>query len=374
MKVLDLYSGAGGLSFGFEMTNAFEVVGGIDIYPPALESFYKNHSCSTFIESKYSKPTDLSCKNIRHEIAKDFKGVDVIVGGPPCQGFSVAGKRLDDYLEDPRNHQVFYFYDLVEKIKPIAFVMENVRGIGHTGQSTKFDILSQLQEKFNKIGYTSSFKVLKSEDFFVPQKRRRMFLVGVLEGAQNFKFPTPQTNTHENLFDKKSIVTVREAIDDLPYPNNGQFIKYQSQANCWYQKLMREASEGVTSHFITRHGDEFIERIKAQKIGKPLFSTWNHSWVKLDPNSIAPTIKENHRAPGIHYERPMSISTRECARLQSMPDRFYLTGTKSQSLVQVGNAVPPLLGAAVATSLATTLGINSINRFGVEHHGVLNAI
>ncbi|MDC1249475.1 DNA cytosine methyltransferase, partial [Planktomarina sp.] len=149
MKVLDLYCGAGGLSFGFEMTDAFEVVAGIDNYLPALNSFYKNHICSPYFKNKYSTPTDLSSISVRKEISKDFKNIDVIVGGPPCQGFSAAGKRLDDYLNDPRNHQVFNFFDIVDRLRPQAFVMENVRGIGHTGQSSKFDVLTQLQEKFN---------------------------------------------------------------------------------------------------------------------------------------------------------------------------------------------------------------------------------
>ena len=365
MKVLDLYCGAGGLSFGFEMTKAFEIVAGIDNYLPALNSFYRNHKCAPELQKKYSVPTDLSDPVIREEIGKDFHGVEVVVGGPPCQGFSVAGKRLDDYLNDPRNHQVFNFYDIVDRLRPLAFVMENVRGIGHTGQSKKFDILSQLQHRFFELGYESSFKVLHSEDFWVPQKRRRMFLVGTRKHDKRFTFPVPQCSADNTLFEKSGIVTVRDAISDLPYPNDGTLVHYDVETFHWYQNLMREKSVGVTAHFATKHGEDFVEKIKAQEIGKPLFSTWNHSWVKLNPDSIAPTIKENHRAPGIHYERPMSISTRECARLQSMPDRFQLTGSKSQSLIQVGNAVPPLLGAAVATNLAKLFGINRVNEFGV---------
>jgi DNA (cytosine-5)-methyltransferase 1 len=366
LKVLDLYCGAGGLGFGFELTEAFQVVGGIDIYQPALNSFYLNHKCDSKIEEKYSKPTNLSDQNLRKQVIKDFNDCEIVIGGPPCQGFSVAGKRLDDYLLDERNHQVFNFLDIVSGIKPKAFVMENVRGITTTGQKDKNSILNQLLNRFKKIGYNCNWKVMSAEEFYVPQKRRRMVLVGTLEGIKEFKFPTPQCGNTEDLFGKlKPYTTVKNAISDLPYPNNGDAINYKNQTDFWYQDLMREGSIEVQAHSITKHSEEFTERLKSQKLGDKLYPNWNHSWVKFHPDFVAPTIKENHRAPGVHYERPMCISPRECARLQSMPDRFMLTGTKTERLIQVGNAVPPLLASAVATSLAESLGVNCPNPFGV---------
>lgn len=368
-KVLDLYCGAGGLGYGFEMTGAYEVLGGIDIYQPALDSFYQNHSCDESIISKYSKPTNLSCNDTRKEVIRDFSKAEIVVGGPPCQGFSVAGKRLDDFLDDERNHQVFNYLDIIENIKPKAFVMENVRGITTTGQKDKFSILAQLIDRFHSLGYKTKWKILNAEDFYVPQRRRRMFLVGIIKQLDDFNFPEPQCSDTLDLFEKKSeFVTVKQAIEDLPYPNDGSFEVYSSEGNDWFQRLMRDGTKGVQAHFITNHKAEFIKRLEAQKIGDNLYPKWNHSWVKLNPNSLAPTIKENHRAPAVHYSRPMCISPRECARLQAMPDRFILSGNKTQCLIQVGNAVPPMLSAAIATSLAEPLGVKISNRYGVEKY------
>lgn len=368
IKILDLYCGAGGLGKGFEMTDAFKIVGGIDIFQPALNSFYKNHNTHPQIEKKYSAPTNLSLQEVKSSVIEDFKSVDIVVGGPPCQGFSVAGKRLESYLSDERNLQVRNFFDIIDGIRPQMFVMENVSGIVTTGQTQRSELLDQLSEKYWEIGYKTAWRVLHAEDFFVPQKRRRMFYVGWRESNSEFIFPVPQCSNDDELFARCTFTTVAEAIADLPCPNDGSFVEYNARATNWYQELMRENSDGIQAHFETRHSDEMIQKIKNVGIGQRLYPKFNHSWRKFDPNLPAPTIKENHRAPGLHYSRPSSISTRECARLQSMPDSFNLLGTKSQSLVQVGNAVPPLLSAAVATSCADTLRVNKLNRYGVEKY------
>jgi len=366
LTVLDLYCGAGGLGFGFELTGAFTVVGGIDIYPPALASFYLNHSCSQEVQAAHARPTDLSEVTVRRSVVSRFRGVDVVVGGPPCQGFSVAGKRLDDFLEDSRNHQVFNYLDIISGLRPKAFVMENVRGITTTGQRDKNSILNQLIARFQRMGYSVEWRVLNAEEYFVPQKRRRMFMVGTRQDQGRFFFPTPQCSDAEGLFGgKHRYTTVRQAIGDLPEPNDGSSQDYKVQPEGWYQRFMRENSAGVQAHSATRHSTEFIARLRSQALGARLYPNWNHSWVKFHPDSVAPTIKENHRAPGVHYSRPMCISPRECARLQSMPDRFVVSGTKTQRLIQIGNAVPPLLASAVATSVCSALSVSCPVPFGV---------
>ena len=369
LKLLDLYCGAGGLSFGFEMTEAYQTAGGIDIYQPALDSFYRNHRCSKTVVEKYSSPTNLSDDVVRKQVIADFRDVDVVVGGPPCQGFSVAGRRLEDYLEDERNHQVFNYLDVVAGIRPKAFVMENVRGITSTGQKDKNSILNQLISRFEGLGYKCKWKVMSAEGYFVPQKRRRMVMVGIRTKYRDFNFPAALCGDSSDLFGKHHpFVTVRQAIGDLPEPNDGSTLEYDEDAACWYQRLMRSDSTHVQGHSQTKHSEKFVEKLRAQALGTKLYPNFNHSWVKFHPDSVAPTIKENHRAPGVHYERPMCISPRECARLQSMPDRFVLAGNKTQRLIQVGNAVPPLLAAAVATALAEALGVKGLNKFGVAKY------
>jgi DNA (cytosine-5)-methyltransferase 1 len=264
-------------------------------------------------------------------------------------------------MADERNHQVFNFVDIVKGIMPKAFVMENVRGITQTGQKDKNSIINQLIGKFSKLGYKAVWRVLSADEYGVPQKRRRLFLVGVRKELKHFEFPLPTHSDKEDLFiNLKPLVTVREAIDDLPSPNNGSLLSYDKKISSNYQKLMRLNSEGVDAHSITKHSPEFVEKLKAQGLGEKLYPKWNHSWVKFHPDKVAPTIKENHRAPGVHYERPMCISPRECARLQSMPDRFFLLGNKTERLVQVGNAVPPFLAAAVARSIAEAMSDEGI--------------
>jgi DNA (cytosine-5)-methyltransferase 1 len=292
--------------------------------------------------------------------------VDIVVGGPPCQGFSVAGRRLEDYLQDERNHQVFNFLDIVEGISPKAFVMENVRGITTTGQKDGYSILNQLINRIQHMGYKAKWQVLNAENYYVPQRRRRMFLVGVRNELGNFEFPYAQCGENSDLFSiKRKFTTVREALDDLPYPNDGSFLIYDKTPKGWFQRLMRTNATGVDGHSTTKHSPEFIVKLAEQKLGSKLYPNWNHSWVKFDPDEIAPTIKENHRAPGVHYERPMCISPRECARLQAMPDSFTLAGNKTQRLIQVGNAVPPLLAAAVATELGNALGVRVDSPYGI---------
>jgi DNA (cytosine-5)-methyltransferase 1 len=146
-------------------------------------------------------------------------------------------------------------------------------------------------------------------------------------------------------------VTVREALEDLGEPVAAEPQPHGSAARSEFARLMRDGATALHDHVPTRHRADMIERMKAQAPGTPLYETWAHAWHRLDPDKPSPTVKENHNAPFVHPWQPRVTTPRECARLQSFPDRFTFIGPKSRKLVQVGNAVPPLLGMAVGRAV-----------------------
>ncbi|ACU58142.1 DNA cytosine methyltransferase [Chitinophaga pinensis] len=349
IKVLDLYCGYGGLSMGFEFTKAFEVVGGIDFYDWAVKTFYYNHPQLNKLKV-INKPCDMT--NLEtSEVLKDIGGKpDIIVGGPPCQGFSFAGKRLDEYMHDKRNEQVFHFLRFIKEIKPKAFLMENVAGIRVTGQQKKGQLIDYLIEEYEKMGYATSWQVVNSADYRVPQNRKRFMLVGVLKGKK-FIFPEAPIQDN-NLFGGEERLTVYDALSDLPSPNHEEPQLHTIQPLTPLQKFLRNETDTIANHLVTVHGEEMIERLKKQENGTRLYPNWNHSWYKLDPKRPSPAVKENHRAPFVHFREPRATSPRECARLQTVPDSYVFLGTKTAQLIMIGNAVPAILSAHVATEIA----------------------
>lgn len=349
IKVLDLYCGFGGLSLGFEMTEVFEVVGGIDFFPWAVKTFYHNHP---HINAKLiSQPCDMT--NLKTvDVINDIGGKpDLIIGGPPCQGFSVAGKRKADFLEDPRNQQVFQYLRFIKEIKPKAFLMENVAGIKSTGQEKQNQLIDYLIELYEEMGYNISWAILNASDFRVPQNRKRFMMVGVLKGKK-FHFPEPPI-AEKTLFNNGEVKnTVMDALSDLPSPELDEPQSHLFPPNSPLQKYLRKNSEKIYNHSMTFHSPEMVEKLKKQGQGTRLYPNWNHSWYKLDPTKPSPAVKENHRAPFVHFAEPRATSPRECARLQTVPDSYIFLGTKSAQLVLIGNAVPAILAAHVATEIS----------------------
>lgn len=349
IKVLDLYCGYGGLSMGFEYTKAFEVIGGIDNYDWAVKTFYHNHPNLSKLK-RITSPCDMSTLTTDEVLADLGEKPDLIVGGPPCQGFSFAGKRLEEFMHDKRNEQVFHFLRFVKEIRPKAFLMENVAGIRVTGQKKKGQLIDHLIEEYEKLGYTTNWQILNSADYRVPQKRRRFMLVGVLKGA---KFMFPEAPIQEStLFGGEEMQTVRDALSDLPSPVKKEPQLHTKKPTTPLQKFLRNGAETIANHSMTIHGDEMVKRLKEQKVGTRLYPNWNHSWHRLDPDKPSPAVKENHRAPFVHFSEPRATSPRECARLQTVPDSYVFLGTKTAQLIMIGNAVPAILSAHVATEIA----------------------
>ena len=381
MNVLDLFGGCGGLSHGFVKCGCNIVC--CNEYEAAIAGTYKLNNPDTRVIVD-----DITKRTTKDQIYTSFGGstkCDIVCGGPPCVAYSMAGKRDP---RDPRGQLFKDYREVVQHLKPRCFVMENVKGIlsikhdrdnltptervtsdeyyalenekiaiqqkklslgrgGGSGTLTAEEVnrLVELQkilnrkkkgmnairqpvheqivEKFSRIGYTVTFKLMNSADYGVPQRRERVIFVGIMDPdiAKKYAFPEP---THADKW-----VSVKTAIDDLKdLPEDKGF-----------------------SHLYTRHSDEMRERIGKTPIGKSLNPKYSEAFYRCPPDQPSTTVKENHGGVFLHYEKDRVMTPRELARLQSFPDSFKFSGTKSNILKQLGNAVPCGLSAAVAKSV-----------------------
>ena len=338
INVLDLFCGCGGLSYGFESAG-YQIVLGIDNDKKALETFELNHNEAKSI-----------CGDITQIHAEDInrvtggKPIDVIIGGPPCQGMSLSGPRKFD---DPRNKLYLSYIRLVEEIKPKAFVIENVPGLVSLFEG---QIKDSIIERLSGLGYTVKYKILCAADYGVPQSRHRVVFVGLKD--KEFDYPEPQANQ----------VTCGMALGDLPPLVDAlgeEEQEYVTVPQNTYQQLMREKSDCVRNHIAAAHSEKVQNIISLVPDGgnyKDLPEEFRNTrnfhvaWTRFNSKKPAPTIDTGHRHH-FHYKYNRVPTVRECARLQSFPDDFIFLGNKTQQFRQVGNAVPPLLARAIAAKL-----------------------
>lgn len=335
-RVLDLFCGCGGLSLGFEMAG-FDVVLAIDNWEDALVTYRQNHRHSIALNG------DLMTLDPR-DVEKEYglHNISVIIGGPPCQGFSVAGKRI---IDDDRNKLYKSFVRFVEHFKPKAFVMENVPNILSIGGGA---IKDAIVKDFSELGYKVVYRVLTASDYGVPQNRRRAIFVGLRD--KTFDYPIPNA---------KEKVTTEEALSDLPENSVTDGEAYPKPALSVYQKMMRLHTDKLYNHQITIHTPE-TQRIIAmvpdggnyKSLPEELWSLRkvHIAWTRMDSKKSCFTIDTGHRHH-FHYKYNRIPTVRESARIQSFPDSFVFCGTKTSQYKQVGNAVPPLMAKAIAEML-----------------------
>ncbi len=337
-NVLDLFCGCGGLSYGFESAG-YNIVLGIDNDKKALETFEINHKGA---KSICGDITVIHSSDIAAVIGNEK--IDVIIGGPPCQGMSFSGPRKFD---DPRNKLYLSYIRLVKEINPQAFVIENVPGlVSLFGGQIKDNIIKRLTD----LGYTVCYRILCSADYGVPQSRRRVVFVGLRD--KSFEFPIPQ----------KEQISCEMALSDLPALENelgSEEQDYKTSVNNKYQQLMRAHSTVVKNHIAAAHSKKVQDIIALVPDGgnykdlpEPYRSSRNFhvAWTRFNSKKPAPTIDTGHRHH-FHYKFNRVPTVRECARLQSFPDDFVFLGNKTQQFRQVGNAVPPLMAQAIAEKL-----------------------
>lgn len=344
MKIgLDIFSGAGGLSLGAEMAG-IEVRFAVEKDPSAAATFRFNHQGATVF-----------CEDIQNLDPVEIIGKDnelfIIMGGPPCQGFSLSNTMTRN-MENPNNLLFKEFVRFVDKLQPKWVLFENVYGLTNIEKgATENAIL----KSFEAIGYKVKEKVLWASDFGVPQKRNRFFIVGNRCGV-DFEFPEPQGTN----------ITVEEAIGDLPDLQNGDMFeslsyKLPKKDASEYAKMMRAKSRKAKQNFVSRNNDLVIERYKYigqgenwQAIPEFLMKNYTdksrcHSGIYKRLRSDAPSVViSNYRKMMlIHPTQDRGLSVREAARIQSFPDIFIFQGPLMRIQQQIGNAVPPLLAKAV---------------------------
>lgn len=339
INAIDLFCGCGGLSYGFESAGV-NILLGIDNDATALKAFENNHKNAKSICGDITKTTLEDIKKLIGD-----KNIDLIIGGPPCQGMSLSGPRKFD---DPRNKLYLSYIRLVEEIKPKAFVIENVPGLVGL---FKGQIKDSIIERLTALGYNVQYKILCSADYGVPQSRRRVVFIGLKDKSFNF----------DNIR-LEDTVTCEMALSDLPplVDTLGEDpAKYETKPKNNYQKLMRKKSKQVRNHIAASHSDKVKKIISLVPDGgnyKDLPEEYRNSrnfhvaWTRFRSDKPAPTIDTGHRHH-FHYKYNRVPTVRECARLQSFPDDFIFEGNKTQQFRQVGNAVPPLMAQAIAEAL-----------------------
>ena len=344
-NVLDLFSGAGGFSSGLDKVRNIRTVVAVDFDKYATETFKKN------FPNAYVITGDLTNQDVKKEVIKvsKKKRVNMIVGGPPCQGFSLKGKNLG--LDDPRNFLFLEYFDLVKEIEPEVFVIENVKNILNSENGYFID---QIVEKFSSIDYIINFDVLNAKDFGVPESRERAIIIG----SKTRSIDLPVGNSKP--------VTVRDAISDLAYLESGEGSfesEYINPATSLYQKKLR--GKKLYNHIATNHSKVALEKLAMippegdktslpkELHGKQKFAT---TWSRLQWDTFSPTIDTRFDTPSngrnSHPFLNRSITPREAARIQSFDDDFIFYGPKSSVCKQIGNAVPPLLSKAIGQAIS----------------------
>lgn len=380
-KSLDLFSGCGGLSSGLSWSRGdhdsrIEVVAAIDNWEVACDTFARNLGIQPIVSGV--------TENVVKEVLNRTGNVDLIVGGPPCQGFSTVGKRA---LDDPRNELINTFFTAIELAKPRAFLMENVTGF------TSFQngaLMREVMNRASELGYTISARIVLTSLHGIPQRRRRFILVGVQGGL--YHFPQVDHNLQsvpstQLAFDKTLEVpeerhadglerwSFDQATSDLPPLRAGETaLDYSSRPKNELQKWYREHSSGLTLHTAASHSDRFVKMMSYIPVGRSALhkdvaslmpkelrptSGFANSYARIDGSLPAPTITRNFTTPSsancIHPHQDRALTLREGARCQTFPDRFEFLGSNEEIRLQIGNAVPPLLARELGKPLLRSM-------------------
>ncbi len=381
MQIFDLFCGTGGFSDGFTKSrNAdYEAVFGIDVLPTSVETFRLNNPNALGLCEDIRT---VRCSDISEQLRVRRGQLALIIGGPPCQGFSSIRPFRSSTEDDPRNSLFEQFANFVNWFRPRGLVMENVVGLAtHRNGET----IEQIEECFADLGYDCEWRILNTATFGVPQRRERLILVGFQRGAR-VVFPEPthrndgSTIGHKNkrkmllaeeddLFAVTRLapaVTVNDAIGDLPAISSGETATaYDRPTFTDYQQERRNDSAHLDLHSSTAHSPKMLEIIRHS--GKNIKSIPSHlissgfssSYSRLDGDMTSVTITVNFVHPAsnrcIHPFCDRALTPREGARIQSFDDDFRFAGNRSQIVKQIGNAVPPLLGRALGEALAPVL-------------------
>ncbi len=390
----DLFCGAGGLSFGFQEAG-FHIAFANDINEEYANTYRRNHEETNFFRESIE---DLTTAEVFRTTGLKKTDLDLLIGGPPCQGFSINAPKRS--LEDDRNHLFREYGRLVlEGLRPKVIVMENVPGmVSLDGGNFIRDIYSL----FESAGYRMSHKILCAAHYGIPQERWRLFFIGTILKNVEITFPPPthyapvRANftggrdltwlpliqngvSRPNLFGRvlKPFTTVRDAIGDLPALNVGEGaddIEYGCRALTPYQRLMRLGSKRLYNHIAGALSKQNLERLKhigpggswrdiphdllPKGMKRARRSDHTRRYGRIDPDGLSGTVLtkcDPHWGSFFHWEQDRALTVREAARIQSFPDSYRFYGSRVSQYEQVGNAVPPLLAKTLAEHIQRTL-------------------
>ncbi|MGV8016884.1 MAG: DNA cytosine methyltransferase [Ignavibacteria bacterium] len=312
---LDLFSGAGGLSLGLQMAG-LNGIAGVENMKEAVETYKENFKHPVIFDDI----TDKTAKKKLYDIVNEKKiEVDIVAGGFPCQGFSMSGYRI---VDDSRNVLYKEMLDVIRTLKPKFILMENVLGLrSMLGGKVEEKIINDCEN----MGYKVNVTTLNAANYYVPQTRKRVIFIGNRMDLTNYH-PKP-------LLSEENYISMETAIKDLMnHPESKEF-----------------------NHVFTKHNKDMQDRLNNVLEGESLYKEYSDAWKKCFWDKPSCTIKENHGGVNIHPKMSRVLTARELARLQSFPDNFIFKGSKKWQLVQIGNAVPPLLGKAIGLALRKSL-------------------
>jgi DNA (cytosine-5)-methyltransferase 1 len=367
--VIDLFCGVGGLSYGFETHEEFQVVAGVDLLADRLQTFSRNHgTANAYGQNINTVSTDVLDSENPHPF--------VIVGGPPCQGFSSIRPFRNIERNDPRNNLAEEFCRIVNDLQPEWLVFENVVGLLTHDQGKTFQAI---MGAFEEIGYRTSAKILNAAYYGLPQCRERLIIVGSRKGKALDWTPPTHWCEHRSMAGRQEFVlkplpglfarnllpavTIDESIHDLPQIAAGnKATTYQNDIDPTpYEYFIRNGAEQLTMHEATAHSPRMLEIIR--QAGANIYalpeglvkSGFSSSYSRLNGAEPSVTLTVNFVHPAsnrcIHPYQDRALTPREGARLQGFLDTFEFVGTRSQIVKQIGNAVPPLLGRIIAQAI-----------------------
>lgn len=353
-NVVDLFSGVGGLSYGFSKMPEFNIIAANEIEKDISIAYTLNHPNVKMLNCDINQ---LSEEKLR-EILKDER-VDLIVGGPPCQSYSTLGKRR----LDERANLFMQYKRVLNILQPKAFVFENVSGILSMDKGRLFE---KVKSEFESLGYKLKYKLLDAVDYGVPQHRERVILVG-FKDENNFEYPLP---THGKGL--KPYITLEEAIGDLPQiKSGGTNNSFDNTFSNEFLNFVRKTDETMTEHTAPKNGEHLIKIMEALKDGQSKDdlpeeirpkSGYGNTYAKLWWKKPSTTITRNFACPSssrcIHPRDSRAMSIREGARLQSFPDDYKFYGSDGMKRLEIGNAVPPLLSKVIAEQMLKALENN----------------
>jgi DNA (cytosine-5)-methyltransferase 1 len=384
LKVIDLFCGVGGLSYGFAHDDNFEIVAANEILPSMAKAYSLNHPT---VKVYTEDIKDFNVEKVKKDLNTKVTEVDIIVGGPPCQAYSTVGKRL---INDPRGKLFQEYYRVLKEFNPKLFLFENVKGLLSMQDG---ELLRTIISLFESLGYRVRYKLLNAVNFGAPQIRERVIIIGS-KLKNNFQYP-PQTHysTEEvsSLFGigLKPCLTLEEAISDLPFIKSGEErFEYASEPKNEFQKKMRvNAPKKLMDHNAPNNNAKLVKMMELlpdggtpEDLPKELRPTsgFKNTYCRLWWNRPSTTITRNLSTPSssrcIHPRAPRPLTTREGARIQCFPDSYQFYGSRSDRNLQIGNAVPTVLSTALAGAILSNFTQEYLKDYGqiLEMEEMLN--